>query len=205
MIELTNKLRAGAVDASSALPLTLTFDERQKSRLKTQLDSGEPAWVILAGASRGGVLRDGDLLKATDGRIVRVVARPEPVMQARPVPGAHALTLARAAYHLGNRHAHVQLGSDAHGPFVRCEPDTVYRDMLTGLGLQVEACVCAFEPEAGAYAAGHTHHADGARHAGRIHDHNTGALQYAHNAADAPTHDDAHPRHSHGPHGHHGH
>lgn len=172
MIELTNKLKT--VPEKFDGTLALSFDERQKSRLKTQLESGEEAWVILVGSSRGGVLRGGDVLKATDGRIVKVVAKAEALMEAR---ASDALILARAAYHLGNRHAHVEVAVNA----LRFERDHVYAEMLQGLGLEVQEIVAPFEPEQGAYAAGHAghSHSDDAKHAGRIHDKNDGTLQYA--------------------------
>jgi urease accessory protein len=172
MIELTNKLKTAPEKFDGTL--ALSFDERQKSRLKTQLESGEEAWVILVGSSRGGVLRGGDVLKATDGRIVKVVAKPEALMEAR-ASDAHALT--RAAYHLGNRHAHVEVAANV----LRFERDHVYAEMLQGLGLEVQEVVAPFEPEQGAYAAGHAghSHSDDAKHAGRIHDKNDGTLQYA--------------------------
>jgi urease accessory protein len=169
MIELTNKLKA---DTATTETITLTFDERQRSRYKTQLDSGEAAWIILVGSARGGIMRGGDVLKSTDGRVVKVLAKPEPLMEVR---GDDANLLARAAYHLGNRHAHVEVNHYA----LRFERDPVYAQMLQGLGLSVTEIEAPFEPEQGAYAAGHTHHADGAKHAGRIHDRNDGSLQYA--------------------------
>jgi urease accessory protein len=203
MIELTNKLKAGALSPSGTL--TLSFEERQRSRYKAALDDGEEAWIILV---RGGVLRGGDLLKATDGRIVQVRGKAEPLMEVR---SSDAQALAKAAYHLGNRHAHVEVGAG----YLRCERDHVYRDMLQGLGLSATDVDTAFEPEVGAYAAGHAPHADGAKHAGRIHERNTGELQYAADGAHAG-HDHKHehgqhnpkhgePGHVHGPACNHGH
>ena len=181
MIELTNKLKPG-----SWLPtgtLTLSFEERQRSRYKATLDDGEEAWIMLV---RGGVLRGGDILKATDGRIVQVHGKAEPLMEVR---SNDAQALAKAAYHLGNRHAHVEVGAG----YLRCERDHVYRDMLQGLGLEALDVDAAFEPEIGAYAAGHTDHAAGAKHAGRIHERNTGELQYAGDGAHAEhEHDHGH-------------
>jgi urease accessory protein len=77
--------------------------------------------------------------------------------------GADARTLARAAYHLGNRHVPVEVGAG----WLRFQPDTVLAGMLTGLGVPVRELRAPFEPEAGAYAAGHQH---GTVHGpGRIH------------------------------------
>jgi urease accessory protein len=171
MIELTNKLKT---DTATTETITLTFDERQRSRYKTLLDSGEEAWIILVGSARGGVLRGGDVLKSTDGRAVKVRAKAEPLMEVR---SDNASLLARAAYHLGNRHAHVEVNQNA----LRFERDHVYAEMLQGLGLAATEIEAPFEPEQGAYAAGHAghSHSDDAKHAGRIHDKNDGTLQYA--------------------------
>jgi urease accessory protein len=152
MIELTNKLKT--VPEKFDGTIALSFDERQKSRLKTQLESGEEAWVILVGSSRGGVLRGGDVLKATDGRIVKVVAKPEALMEAR---ASDASALARAAYHLGNRHVPTEIVTNA----LRFECDPVHAEMLRGMGLVVQEIVALFEPEPIANVAehtGHTHH-----------------------------------------------
>ena len=85
--------------------LVLPFELRQKSRLRTTVEGGEEIGLFLP---RGTVLRDGDCLEADDGRIVRVTAAEENLLEARCVD-AHAL--ARAAYHLGNRHTPVQVGA----------------------------------------------------------------------------------------------
>lgn len=162
MLELTRFAQGphGAIVGT----LALSFEERQRSRYKTRLESGEEAWLLLP---RGRIVRGGDVLLASDDRAVRVLAKPEALMEART---SDALTLARAAYHLGNRHAHVEVGRD----YLRVVRDRVYRDMLHGLGLEVHDIDAPFEPEAGAYAAGHAHHAHGAKHAGIIHDHHHG-------------------------------
>ena len=59
--------------------------------------------------------------------------------------------LARAAYHLGNRHTPVQVGAG----WLRLAADDVLAGMLRGLGATVTPVRAPFEPEAGAYAAGH--------------------------------------------------
>ncbi len=111
------------------------------------MDSGEEVGLMLP---RGTVLRGGDRLQVSDGRLVEVVAAPEQVSIVR---SGDARTLARAAYHLGNRHVAVQLTSDS----LRFLRDHVLDDMLRGLGLKVEADVLPFEPEAGAYSTSHSH------------------------------------------------
>ena len=140
--------------------LILAFELRQKSRLRTTVASGEEIGLFLP---RGSVLRDGDCLEADDGRVVRVTAAAEDLIEVRC---ADAGALARAAYHLGNRHAPVQVGAG----WLRVGSDEVLAAMLRGLGATVTGLRAPFEPEAGAYAAGHHAHSGEAKHAGIIHD-----------------------------------
>jgi urease accessory protein len=133
--------------------LVLPFDTRSRSRFRARLDNGEPVAVVMP---RGRVLRGGDMLRADDGRIVEVVAAPETVTTAR-TPDARLL--ARAAFHLGNRHVGLQLGES----WLRYSHDHVLDEMVLGLGLRITVEEQPFEPEAGAYPhthvepAGHTH------------------------------------------------
>jgi len=157
MITLRERVPPGAgADAELVLP----FDLRQKSRLLTALASGEAVGLML---DRGTVLRGGDCLSADDGRIVRVVAADEALMEARC---ADATGLARCAYHLGNRHTPVQVGDG----WLRFAADEVLAGMARGVGATVTALRAPFEPEAGAYAGGHHQHSGDAKHGGIIHD-----------------------------------
>lgn len=146
--------------------LALPFELRCKSRLRTRLESGEEAGLFL---DRGCVLRAGDLLEANDGRIVAVAAAAEAVMEAR---SEDALLLARAAYHLGNRHVAVALQPG----LLRFVSDHVLGEMVRGLGLEVLETVAPFDPESGAYgghgghAHPHGHGADGEGRGPRIHE-----------------------------------
>jgi len=136
--------------------LELDFDARSKSRLKAVLGSGEEVALFLP---RGTVLRGGQALAASDGRIVAVISAPENLLEARC---EGPLALARAAYHLGNRHVAVEIGDG----WLRIQADHVLEHMLRGLGAEVRAIHAAFEPESGAYAHAHQHPGDGAA---RIH------------------------------------
>lgn len=127
--------------------LTLAFDARCKSRLAATLDDGEEVALVLP---RGTVLRDGDVLVADDGALVRVVAAPESVLYVR---APDVLTLTRAAYHLGNRHTPVEVGAD----YLKLEYDPVLADMLKRLGAAVDQVEMPFQPETGAYGGGHRH------------------------------------------------
>jgi urease accessory protein len=155
MIEITTRLDAhpAAPDSGPRARLELPFEQRQKSRLRAHLASGEEVALTLA---RGQALRGGDLLLASDGRVVEVVARPEKLLH---VECGSPQALARAAYHLGNRHVPVQVGAG----FLRLAPDHVLERMLIGLGARITAIEAPFEPESGAYAA-HAHDGAGAHH-----------------------------------------
>lgn len=146
--------------AQPGVDLVLPFELRQKSRLLTKLVTGEPVGLAL---DRGTVLRGGDLLRTSDDRVVRVVAADEALMEARC---SDAASLARCAFHLGNRHTPVEVRTAA----LRFAADQVLAGMLLGLGAQVEALLAPFEPEAGAYVGGHHSHSSDAKHSGIIHD-----------------------------------
>jgi urease accessory protein len=144
--------------------LVLRFETRCKSRLQARLDSGEPCGLFLP---RGTVLRGGDRLLASDGRVIEVVAASEPLME---TTSDDPLLIARAAYHLGNRHAAVEL----HPGRLRIAADHVLGEMLRGLGLPVVEIEAPFEPEGGAYGTHphpQGHSADGEGRGPRIHDH----------------------------------
>ncbi|TDN67083.1 urease accessory protein UreE [Paraburkholderia sp. BL10I2N1] len=140
-------IKLAAVLVKRAPTLTLAFDARCKSRLAATLDNGEEVALLLP---RGSVLRDGDVLVAQDGGLVRVVAAAEEVLYVR---APDRLTLTRAAYHLGNRHTPVEVGDD----YLKLEFDPVLADMLKRLGAMVDQVSMPFQPETGAYGGGHKH------------------------------------------------
>jgi urease accessory protein len=132
--------------------MVLPFSLRSRSRFRVRLASGREAGVILP---RGGILRGGDLLLADDGGVIAVEAALERVSTLR---SADAGALARAAFHLGNRHVALQIGDG----WLRYSHDHVLDAMSAGLGLTVVVEEAPFEPEAGAYHAhaGHEHEHD---------------------------------------------
>jgi urease accessory protein len=136
--------------------VTLTLDDRRRSRLLVFLDDGREAAVQLP---RGSALRDGDRLRAVEGgQIVLVSAAAENLSVAR-TNDAHLLL--RGAYHLGNRHVPVELGDG----WLAYEHDHVLDDMVRGLGLRVETRLQPFEPEGGAFQHDGAAQHDGAGHA----------------------------------------
>ncbi|HSV18716.1 MAG TPA: urease accessory protein UreE [Casimicrobiaceae bacterium] len=155
-------VRAHAPDDAGppSAELVLTFEQRSRSRLHAMLTRGEPVGLVLP---RGTLLRDGDRLVTDAGEVIAVRAAEEEVIDARCDDAA---ALARIAYHLGNRHARVEIGPG----FVRFAADPVLAVLCERLGARLVAQQRPFEPEAGAYAAGHHAHSSDARHAGIIHD-----------------------------------
>ena len=158
MHEIRERVRHPNPAENADTELVLPFEQRQKSRLRTRLENGEEVAINLP---RGTVMRNGDLLRTDDGRTVRVLARPERVLQ---VECASAKEVTRASYHLGNRHVPLQIGDG----WLRIADDHVLRQMLEGLGATVTVLIAPFEPEAGAYGVGGP---DGHGHGGVIHDH----------------------------------
>jgi urease accessory protein len=159
MLEIKAKLKMtrSAYKVEVRGQLRLPFESRQKTRLHTKLVSGEEVGLKLP---RGEILRGGDLVTASDGRVIEIVAQPEKVLH------IETRELAKVAYHLGNRHVPVQVGEN----FLRIAEDHVLEEMVRKLGAKVSRMEAPFEPEAGAYAGGHHQH-DEMGHGGKIHDH----------------------------------
>ena len=110
-------------------------------------------------------LRGGDALVLEDGRLIEVVAAPEPLVEIR---GADPLHLVRVAWHLGNRHLPTQImpKGPAHPPRSRHRGHGE-RGWVARI-IEIEA---PFDPEGGAYAALHAHAPDQAPHGHGGHDH----------------------------------
>lgn len=141
---ITQRLRADP-NAIVICTLALTAEERTRSRHRFETEDGQ---VVVLRLPRGTVLRDGDLLQADDGSLVRVIAKPELVLN---VTAPSPQLLLRAAYHLGNRHVPVEITAT----YLRLSPDPVLQTMLLQLGMEVQKTVLPFQPELGAY--GHAH------------------------------------------------
>jgi urease accessory protein len=144
MLTLTERLPA-TVSANPQHTLALTAEERTRSRQRFTTTDGVEVQLLLA---RGTVLRDGDRLRAADGAVVQVQAKPEPVLTVR---AANRFDLMRAAYHLGNRHVPLELGPD----YLRLGHDTVLAELLAQLGVELVIEIAPLSPEPGAYGAHH--------------------------------------------------
>ena len=173
MLEVSKLIARGAglapVLVKRATTVELDWDVRQKSRFDATDSSGRKLGVFLA---RGTVVRGGDVLVASDGSLIRVIAAPQAVLRITPCPShGSPFDLIRAAYHLGNRHVQIELQSD----HLKIEPDSVLAEMLRSMHLIVNTVEEAFEPEGGAYGSHHggSGHSDGHGH-GHSHDHDHG-------------------------------
>ncbi|ENY5364446.1 urease accessory protein UreE [Raoultella ornithinolytica] len=158
MLYLTQRVDSpGKLTAS----LTLPIDVRVKSRIKVTLNDGREAGLLLP---RGLLLRGGDVLSNEDGsEFVQIIAADEGVSV---VHCDDPFTLAKACYHLGNRHVPLQIMPGE----LRYHHDHVLDDMLRQFGLEVTFAHLPFEPEAGAYASESHGHGHGHSH-GHSHDH----------------------------------
>ncbi|MDV2996682.1 MAG: Urease accessory protein UreE [Chroococcidiopsis sp. SAG 2025] len=141
MLTITDRLPA-INSAVNAFTLVLTAEERTKSRHRFETEEGETVFLRLP---RGTVLRDGDMLRSDNGEyLILVKAKSELVLT---VTAATSLDLLRAAYHLGNRHVPLEIGTT----YLRLSPDPVLQAMLEHLGVMVVEENAPFQPEVGAY------------------------------------------------------
>ena len=148
-------------DVQAVESVELTFDQRERSRIRVALLSGEEIGIQL---KVGSMLSHLDKLALQDGRIVEVIAANEFLHEVR---AANVTQLSRIAYHVGNRHVPLQVEAD----HLLMLPDHVLRAMVEGLGGKVTEVLCGFEPESGAYGHSHVHHShDDAGHGGKIHE-----------------------------------
>nr|ACA28631.1 putative urease E [Escherichia coli] len=149
MLYLTRRVETPAQTTAS---VTLPVDMRVKSRIKVTLNDGRQAGLLLP---RGLLLRDGDILSNENGdEFIKVIAADEAVSAVRC---ADPFMLAKACWHLGNRHVPLQIMPGE----LRYHHDHVLDDMLRQFGLDVDFAHLPFEPEAGAYASkSHAHNHD---------------------------------------------
>jgi urease accessory protein len=188
MLHAHSVVAAGGWREEPADTVVLDYDERHRRRVTM---TGTRGLEFLLDLPEAVMLRAGDGLKLEDGRIVEVVAAPEPLAEIR---AADAAALTRVAWHLGNRHLPTELLRRS----LRIRRDPVIEEMTRGLGAQVVEIEAPFNPEGGAYVRGavaRDPHDHGHDHHGHDHDH-----------AHGRGHDD----HVHGPdcghdHDHHGH
>jgi urease accessory protein len=156
-------MRAIAVKAATAWSgnaadsIVLDYDDRHRRRMAMTATKGLAFLLDLPGVMS---LRSGDALVLEDGRLVEVVAAPEPLLEIRCTD---PLQLTRIAWHLGNRHVPVQVLARS----LRIRRDHVLAEMAAQLGARVLEIEAPFDPEGGAYASA----ADAHHHRGHDHHH----------------------------------
>jgi urease accessory protein len=172
---------------AAADTVVLDFDDRHRRRMAMK---GTRGLQFLLDLEHTVALRGGDALVLDDGRLIEVVAAPEPLLEIRCNDPQH---LVRVAWHLGNRHLPTQITGRA----LRIRRDHVIEAMVTGLGARVIEIEAPFDPEGGAYAGeGHAHETHG--HGG--HDHSKqdhGGHDHGHQHGHDHDHRDHHHGHSH--------
>ncbi len=153
-------LPAGTWGGAPADLAVLDYDGRHRRRIVITGQSGERYLLDLAKAAH---LRDGDGLALSGGGVLRIVARPEPLMEVRAAGPAGLL---RLAWHIGNRHLAAAIEPDR----ILIRRDPVIGHMLEHLGAQVREVEAPFDPEGGAYQdhGAHDHDPDASNHG---HDH----------------------------------
>lgn len=143
-MSIPRAVRVGHGETSASV--LLTYEARYVRRKRMETTRGEAFLLDLPEPTD---LREGDALVLEDGRAVRVVAAEEPLAEMR----AAGRTLARLAWHIGNRHTPCEVREDR----LLIQRDHVLEDMLRHLGAEVSHVEAPFQPEGGAYGVGRTH------------------------------------------------
>lgn len=173
MLRAEKVVPAGQWSGAPADTVVLDFDARYRRRVTMTGVRGLEFLLDLAEAT---MLRGGDGLRLEDGRMVEVVAEPEPLAEIR---AADAVALTQMAWRLGNRHLPIEILPKA----LRIRRDPVIEAMAEGLGARVITLEAPFNPEGGAYVkaeagAGEPHH----HGHGHEHDHGATHLHENHHA-----------------------
>jgi urease accessory protein len=150
---------AGLWDSARAID-EVVLDAHDRHRRRVAL-TGEGGTTFLLDLPQATALRDGDGLVLDDGTMVRVVGRPELLIE---IAAGNTHELARLAWHIGNRHVDLQIVGDR----LRIRRDHVIEDMLRGLGARLSPIEAPFDPEHGAYQHYHDGHRNDHAHG---HDH----------------------------------
>ncbi|WGS21427.1 MULTISPECIES: urease accessory protein UreE [unclassified Bradyrhizobium] len=184
MIRATKVLGQHRWKDTPADTVVLDFDDRHRRRMAM---TGTRGLEFLLDLENAVALRGGDALVLEDGRLIEVVAAPEPLVEIR---GSDPHHLIRVAWHLGNRHLPTQIMPKG----LRIRRDHVIEAMVKGLGARVIEIEAPFDPEGGAYAE-HAHAEEPHAHGHAGHDHTHG---HAHDHGHEHHHDHGHHHHGDG-------
>ena len=144
MIRVTEALPANHGKGRAFAQLTLPSDQRRLRRKVLEVKGEE----ILVDFAEPATLEHFGGLLLEDGRIVEIVAAPEPLLEITPKGAEH---LAQIAWHIGNRHMAAQIEKKR----ILVPRDPVAKTMLAGLGADVREVTEPFLPMQGAYHAPH--------------------------------------------------
>jgi urease accessory protein len=187
MLRATAIVRKPAVRADRVAD-TVTLDHEGRQSRGVVL-KGEGGLDFLLDLDKATVLKDGDAVKLEDGRLVRIQAAPQPLLE---IKAEDPLRLMRVAYQIGNRHTAAEVTADA----LYIEDDPALAELVRGQGCTTTRVMRAFQPDRidehdCGHDHGHHHHHD------HSHDHHGHGH---HDHGHAHTHDHAHEAgHRHGP------
>src|SRR3954470_6785840 len=189
MIRATQVHRQHRWAEAPADTVVLDFDDRHRRRMAM---TGTRGLEFLLDLESAVALRGGDALVLDDGRLVEVVAAPEPLAEIRCKDPQR---LVRVAWHLGNRHLPTQIMANA----LRIRRDHVIEAMVRGLGARVIEIEAPFDPEGGAYAdAFHAPAPESGSHDAHEHSaHDHSAHEHLSHGHGQHHHDDEHRGHAH--------
>ncbi len=141
-LRATRILEAGDYAPASVIDeITLDYDRRHRRRLRFVTQAGDEILLDLPEAVH---IRDGDAMAMEDGTCIAVRAAAEKLLE---IAAPDNDTLARLAWHLGNRHLAVQFLPGS----LRILHDHVIAEMILRLGGRVAEVSAPFDPESGAY------------------------------------------------------
>jgi urease accessory protein len=126
--------RAGGEAADSVL---LDSSERRRRRIVL---TGEKGTRFLLDFPEPVTLHDGDVLELDDASMILVRGAPEELLE---ISAPSPLAFLRLAWHIGNRHAELQVAGDR----LRIRHDHVLEEMVRGLGGDIAAIAAPFDPE----------------------------------------------------------
>ncbi|MGY2047048.1 urease accessory protein UreE [Methylobacterium sp. JK268] len=174
MLRATTLVRRAAV-RPDAVADTITLAHADRARQTGDLTAAG-GLAFRLDLDRASVLEDGDAVRLEDGRLVRIAAAAEPLLEVR---SENPLRLTRLAWQLGSNHVPLEVTAEA----LYVKADAVVAELVRGQGCAGNPVERPFKPEREVVAhdhsqCGHDHHHD---------------------------HHHAHDDHHHHDHGHHGH
>ncbi|MFE1599947.1 urease accessory protein UreE [Methylobacterium sp. ID0610] len=184
MLRATTIVRKPAV-RPDAVADTVTLDHAGRARREGELvAAGGLAFRL--DLDRAATLEDGDALRLEDGRLVRIAAASEALLEVRSENPAR---LTRLAWQCGSNHVLVEVTAEAL--YVKADP--VVAELVRGQGCAATPVERPFRPEREVVA--HDHSACGHDHHAHHHDHGHDHQDHGH---DHHHHDHGHGHHHHG-------